>query len=92
MSELTVDELWELIIENDRELAALDPADFAQRFRLSMRGDELRNELRHLQADALASATAEWAERAGRKGEHAQNVEALEAMARMMPSQGAGGP
>ena len=72
MAALKTDELWDLIVENDRDIAALDADDFARRFHLSMRGDELRNELRHLQADAIASAAAEWAEDAARKNEHAE--------------------
>lgn len=56
MDELTADDLWDLVIENDREIAALDPTDYAGRFRLSMRGDELRNQLRHLQAEAIATS------------------------------------
>ncbi|MEO0493120.1 MAG: hypothetical protein AAF081_06865 [Actinomycetota bacterium] len=56
MDELTADELWDLVIENDRAIAALAPTDYAARFQLSMRGDELRGQLRHLQADAIASS------------------------------------
>ena len=33
MDELTADDLWDLVIENDREIAALDPTDYAGRFR-----------------------------------------------------------
>ncbi|MEM9203552.1 MAG: hypothetical protein AAGC53_18075 [Actinomycetota bacterium] len=72
MTNLTADDLWDLIIENDQELAALATDDFARRFQLGKRGDELRTELRHLQADALAEASAEWAEDAARKNEHAE--------------------
>ena len=73
------------------QITALPGDDFAGRYALERRLDDLRTRLHEATADDLEAANDEWAERAGRKGEHTQNVDALEAMARMMPSQGAGG-
>ena len=69
---MTADELRTELAANQAALDALEGDDFAGRFRLERRGDELRAALHDLIEDDLDEASDEWAERAGRKGEHAQ--------------------
>ena len=69
---MTADELRTELAANQAALDALDADDFAGRFRLEQRGDELRSALHDLIEDELDEASGAWAERAGRKGEHQQ--------------------
>ena len=69
---MTADELRNALAANEAALGALASDDFAGRFALHAKSDELRSQLHDLIADDLNEASSEWAERAGRKGEHAQ--------------------
>lgn len=69
---MTADELRNALAANEAALGALASDDFAGRFALQAKSDELRSELHDLIADDLNEASSEWAERAGRKGEHEQ--------------------
>ncbi|MEO0493122.1 MAG: hypothetical protein AAF081_06875 [Actinomycetota bacterium] len=51
-------------------IATLPSDDFASRYRLETRADEVRAALHEATADELEAAADEWSERAGRKGEH----------------------
>ena len=69
---MTADELRNALAANEAALGALASDDFAGRFALQAKSDELRSQLHDLIADDLNEASSEWAERAGRKGEHEQ--------------------
>lgn len=69
---MTADDLRTALAQNEAAIDALADDDFAGRFALEKKSDELRGQLHDLIADDLDDATDEWAERAGRKGEHEQ--------------------
>ena len=72
MVPMTADELRTALATNEAAIDALASDDFAGRFELEKKSDELRAQLHDLIADDLDDASDEWAERAGRKGEHEQ--------------------
>lgn len=67
---MTADEVLAAINHTDAAIAALPSDDFAARFQLQTKGDELRARLRELKADELDAAADEWAERAAMKNDH----------------------
>ena len=54
----------------EAQLRELPPGPSPERFQLDTLADRLRAALAEENAEALAAATAEWAERAGNKGSH----------------------
>ena len=69
---MTADELRNALAQNEAAIDALGDDDFAGRFALEKKSDELRGQLHDLIGDDLDEASDGRAERAGRKGEHEQ--------------------
>ncbi len=85
----TVEDVQAELVRIQDLRATLGADDLAGKHACDLRVDQLRHQLKTMQADALVEAKAEWAGRAGNKGSHEQDPEAEAAMAAaMMPGEG----